>query len=121
MTLPEKKNAEEDKVLSLLPIAVAYADDAAGAAGGGILGQMGMIPMIIVFGAIFYFIILRPQQKQAKQHKQMISDLKSGDAIVTSGGIHGRIVAVADDSFMVEIADKIKIKISKEAVALKKG
>ena len=108
-------------MLSVLPVAIAYADEGAAAGGaGGFLGQLGMIPMLVVFFAIFYFVILRPQQKQAKNHKMMLANLKEGDSIVTSSGIFGRIAAVNEDSFSVEIADRVRVKISKEAVMLKK-
>lgn len=73
------------------------------------------LPLIIVF-AIFYLLILRPQQKQAKQRQAMISAVKKGDSVVTTGGIHGRITGVTDTILTVEIADNCKIKLERAAV-----
>jgi len=81
-----------------------------GAGGGG--GLMGLLPLVLMF-AIFYFLLIRPQQKKAKQHKEMLSSLKRGDSIITTGGIYGRIVEVNDTSMNVEVADKVRIKMAK--------
>jgi len=81
-----------------------------GAAGGG--GFTAFVPLILMF-AIFYFLLIRPQQKKAKQHQEMINAVKKGDRVITSGGIHGRITAVDDTTITLEIADKIKIKVSR--------
>ena len=58
-------------------------------------GLMGLLPLVLMF-AIFYFLLIRPQQKKAKQHKEMLGNLKRGDSIITTGGIYGRIVEVSD-------------------------
>lgn len=81
---------------------------------------MSIAPLIVLF-VIFYFLLIRPQQKRAKEQKAMISALQKGDSIVTSGGIHGRIASVNEDTVMVEISDGVKVKISKEAVAVRKS
>jgi preprotein translocase subunit YajC len=60
---------------------------------------------------IFYFLLIRPQQKKTKEHRQMISNLKKGDRIVTSGGIHGRITGMDESTITVEIADKVRVKV----------
>ena len=78
--------------------------------GGG--GLMGLLPLVLMF-AIFYFLLIRPQQKKAKQHKEMLSNLKKGDSIITTGGIYGRIVEVNDNSMNVEVADRVRIKVAK--------
>ncbi len=75
------------------------------------------LPLIIVF-AIFYLLILRPQQKQAKQRQAMISAVKKGDAVVTTGGIHGKVTGVTDSILTVEIADNCKVKLERSAVQL---
>ncbi len=100
------------------PVAVAYAQDAAPAA-PGLSGIMSIAPLIILF-VIFYFLLIRPQQKRAKEHRAMMSALQKGDYVVTSSGIHGRIVSVNEDSVQVEIADGVKVKMSKEAVVTRK-
>ena len=81
-----------------------------GAAGGG--GFTAFVPLILMF-AIFYFLLIRPQQKKAKEHQAMISALKKGDRVITSGGIHGRITSVDDTTVTVEVAEKVKIKVSR--------
>jgi len=87
---------------------------------GGQAGQAGgiagFLPIIILF-AIFYFLLIRPQQKKAKEHREMISNLKKGIRIVTSGGIYGTIQTIDDTTIGLEIADKVKIKISRGNVA----
>jgi preprotein translocase subunit YajC len=65
-----------------------------GGTGGGGLGAF--LPLIIIF-AIFYFLLIRPQQKKSKQHKQLLTDLKKGDKVVSSGGLHGVITGLSDD------------------------
>jgi len=81
-----------------------------GAAGGG--GFTAFVPLILMF-AIFYFLLIRPQQKKAKDHQEMINTLKKGDRVITSGGIHGRITSLDDTTITLEVADKIKIKFSR--------
>jgi len=84
--------------------------------GGGVGGQGGgfsaFLPLILMF-AIFYFLLIRPQQKKTKQHREMISSLKKGDRIITSGGIHGRITGTSDTTLTVEIAEKVRVKVNR--------
>lgn len=101
------------------PVALAFAEDAAPAAGGAGGSLMGIAPLIILF-VVFYFLLIRPQQKRAKEHKQMMSEIQKGDTIVTNGGIHGRVVSVNEDTVSVEVADNVRIKISKEAITVRK-
>jgi preprotein translocase subunit YajC len=90
-----------------------------GSAGGG-SGQGGgfsaFIPLILMF-AIFYFLLIRPQQKKAKQHREMIASLKKGDRVVSSGGLHGVITGISDDVVTMEIAPKVRVKVSRGSVA----
>jgi len=79
-------------------------------------GLAGFLPIIILF-AIFYFLLIRPQQKKAKEHKEMIGNLKKGQRIVTSGGIYGTIASLDDTTLGLEIAEKVKIKVSRGNVA----
>lgn len=95
-------------------ISTAFAmGSAEGQAAGGLAG---FLPIIILF-AIFYFLLIRPQQKKAKEHREMISNLKKGNRIVTSGGIYGTITTIDDTTLGLEIADKVKIKVSRGNVS----
>jgi len=82
---------------------------------GGRPGYEGIIMLVIMF-AIFYFLLIRPQQKRAKQHKQLIETLKVGDEVVTAGGIHGKVTAVQESVVTLEVATGVKIKISRASV-----
>lgn len=97
---------------------IAYAMGAAqGAAGGsGGFPISSFVPIILMF-AIMWFLLIRPQQKKQKEHRAMIDNLKKGDRIVTSGGLVGRVTGVADSMLTVEIADRVRVKISRGYVA----
>ena len=75
-----------------------------------------LIPLVVIF-AIFYFLMIRPQQKQAKKHKEMLSALKKGDKVVTRGGMLGTINAISDNVVTIEIADNVRARFSREAIA----
>ena len=77
---------------------------------------MAFLPLILLF-AVFYFLLIRPQQKRAKTHKQFIDNLKKGDRVVTSGGMYGTITGVTDDSATIEVAEKVRVKVLKSAIA----
>ena len=81
--------------------------------GGGI---MGFLPLILIF-VVFYFFLIRPQMKQAREHKQMVEALIKGDEIVTSGGLLGKINKVGDNFIILEIAKDIEVKVQKHAVS----
>lgn len=95
---------------------IAYAMGQGGAAGQGSGGFTAFIPLILMF-VIFYFLLIRPQQKKAKEHREMIGSLKKGDRIITSGGIYGTITGVEDNTITVEIAEKVRVKVSRGNVA----
>jgi preprotein translocase subunit YajC len=97
-------------------IDVAYAMGAPGGQGGDANALMGFLPMILIF-AVFYLLLIRPQQKKAKDHKVMLESLKKGDTIITQGGIHGKITAVSDQVLTVEIAPKVQVKVSRGLVS----
>jgi preprotein translocase subunit YajC len=80
------------------------------------------IPMLIIF-AIFYFMLLRPQQRKEKQRKKMIEEIKSGARVLFSGGIIGTVVNVKESTFIIKIAEKVKIEVARGAVVrvLEKG
>ncbi|MEC8131107.1 MAG: preprotein translocase subunit YajC [Pseudomonadota bacterium] len=86
--------------------------------GGFAEGGLGLMPIILVM-IIFYFLLIRPQQKRAKQHKEMLSALKRGDKIVTNGGLTGTIIKAVDDSetIEVEIAKDVKVNVVRTMIA----
>ena len=96
---------------------IAYAMGQGGAAAqGGSGGFASFVPLILMF-VIFYFLLIRPQQKKTKEHRQMIDSLKTGDRIVTSGGIHGRVTGVSETDLTVEIAEKVRVKVNRASVS----
>jgi preprotein translocase subunit YajC len=76
-----------------------------------------MLLMLPIFG-IMYFLLIRPQQVKAKEHRKMVSRLKVGDRIVTSGGIHGQISGVKDDTVLLTVADKVEIEVMRSAIGV---
>jgi preprotein translocase subunit YajC len=94
-------------------ISDAIAQTAGGATGDA--GWMQFLPMVILF-VIFYFLLIRPQQKRAKEHKQMITGLSKGDEVVTNGGILGKITDVGENFMTVEIATGTHVKVQKSLV-----
>ena len=93
-------------------IASAHAQDAAAPAGG----LMSFLPLIINF-VIFYFLLIRPQMKRAKEHKNLVAALGTGDEVVTNGGLLGKITKVGESFVTVELADNVQIKVQKHAIA----
>jgi len=80
-----------------------------------------LISTIIMFVAIFlifYFLIIRPQQKRAREHQKLIESLKKGDKVITSSGIHGKVVGLDDKTVLLEVDDGVKIKFEKAAIAV---
>ena len=85
-------------------------------AGGGMAAFQQIIPLVFMF-AIFYFLLIRPQQKKAKEHKALLDALKKGDAVITAGGVHGKVNSVDDTIVTLEIATGVNIKITKSYIA----
>lgn len=75
-----------------------------------------VVPMVFMV-AIFYFLLIRPQQRKAKEHKQMLDNLKRGDRVITAGGLIGEITAISDQTLTIEIADKVKVDVGRAYVA----
>ena len=92
-------------------ISNAYAQDAA--ASGGLLS---FLPLIVIF-AVFYFMLIRPQMKRSKEHKQLVSQLGKGDEVITNGGLLGKITDVSESFVTLELADNLQIKLQRQAVA----
>ena len=79
-------------------------------------GLFSMLPILLMF-AVIYFLMIRPQQKQAKQHRSFVDSLKAGDEVVTNAGIYGKIIAVADPAVTLEVARDVKIRVLKSQIA----
>ena len=90
---------------------IAYAANGAAPQGG----LVSFIPLILIF-VTFYFLLIRPQQKKAKEHQAYLSNLKKGDMVVTSGGLHGQITGLTDTVVTLEIAENIRVKVSRQHI-----
>ena len=97
-------------------ISDAMAEAAGAAAQQPQSGLVGFLPIIILF-VLFYFLLIRPQTKRAKEHKQMVGSLQKGDEVVTNGGVLGKIVEVGENFISVEVADNVQIKVQRNAIA----
>src|SRR5688572_12743859 len=96
-------------------ISPAYAQGLPG--GGGSDFMLQLVPILLMF-VIFYFLLFRPQQQRAKQHREMVSNIRRGDTVVTSGGIIGKVTRVRDDNEIeVEIAEDTRVRVVKATVA----
>lgn len=92
-------------------IANAYAQDA-GTQGG----LLSFLPLIVIF-VVFYFLLIRPQMKRSKEHKTLVAALAVGDEVVTNGGLLGKVTNVGESFVTLEVADNMKVKLQKHAVA----
>ena len=92
-------------------ISSAYAQDAAPQG-----GLMGFLPLILIF-VVFYFLLIRPQMKRAKEHRQMVAALAKGDEVVTNGGLLGKITEVGESFVTLQVSDNVQIKLQRHAVA----
>ncbi len=81
---------------------------------------MSMAPLVLLF-VVFYFLLIRPQQKKAKMHKEMLSKVETGDSVITTGGLYGRVTKVSDETVTIEISDGVKVKISRTAIGTRKS
>ena len=89
---------------------------ATGGQGSGGGSPMSLIFMIIAIFAVMYFLMIRPQQRQKKQHQELLSKLSKGDKIVTAGGLHGTIAGVKDNTVIVKIADNVKVEVGRASI-----
>jgi preprotein translocase subunit YajC len=74
------------------------------------------LPLIII-AVLFYFLLIRPQQKKQKEHQQLVASVKTGDKVITAGGIHGIVANVKDATFLVKVAENVKVEFDKSAIA----
>ncbi len=93
---------------------LAYALGTKGEGGGG--GFAGLIPLLLMF-VVFYFILIRPQQKTARKHQEFVKNLKMGDRVVTTGGLHGSVTGLTETTVTLEIAEKVRVKVTRTAIA----
>jgi preprotein translocase subunit YajC len=77
---------------------------------------MSFLPLLLIF-VVFYFLLIRPQTKRAKEHKKMVEGLAKGDEVVTNGGLFGRITDVGENFVQLRISDNVEVKVQKQAVA----
>ena len=95
---------------------VAWAQGLGGGGGGTPSALVSFVPFVLIF-ALFYFLLILPQQKKQKQHKSMLEALKKGDKVVTSSGIWGTVTNLGKDTVTLQIADNTKINIQREYIA----
>ncbi|KPJ67221.1 MAG: hypothetical protein AMJ43_04945 [Coxiella sp. DG_40] len=101
-------------ILSFLGIANAYAANTAATTRQNLIS---ILPMFIILVLFMYFIIIRPQSKRAKEHRELMASLKTGDEVVTSGGLLGRINKISDNFIVLEIAKGVEITMQKASIA----
>ena len=101
----------------MLSSALFFLSQASPAAGGPPNSGLFQFLPFLLMGVIFYFLLIRPQQKKAKEHKTLVESLKSGDKVVTSGGIHGIVSNVKERTFLLKVADNVKFEVDKGSVA----
>jgi preprotein translocase subunit YajC len=100
----------------MLGLAFAMGTPPGGAAGGGQSALLNIVPLIFMFG-IFYFLLIRPQQKRAKEHRALLEAIKKGDQVVTAGGLHGKVSAIDEAVVTLEVATGVNIKVDKGHIA----
>lgn len=83
-------------------------------------GVMGLLFPIALFVLIFYFLIFRPQKKKQQQHEQMVASIGRGDTVITAGGFFGKVSDVLDDSYIIELAEGMKVRILKSSISVRK-
>lgn len=94
-------------------ISSAYAQSGGAGPAGGFVS---LLPMVLIF-VLFYFLLIRPQQKRAKQHKEMVAALKEGDEVVTAGGFFGKVVNIDETVASVQIAENTVVKVQRSSIA----
>ncbi len=104
--------------MSLLSFLVsdALAENGGAPAGQGGDPLMGLLPLIVIF-IVFYFLLIRPQSKRAKEHRNMVANLAEGDEVVTNGGLLGRIANLDENFVTLEVADGVQLKVQRQAVS----
>jgi preprotein translocase subunit YajC len=96
-------------------ISEAYAQSAPAGAGG--MDLMGLLPLVLMF-VLLYFLMIRPQAKKAKEHKNLIASLQKGDEVVTGGGVLGKVAKVGDQYLSIEVAPNVEIQVQRFSIQL---
>ncbi|MDK9722652.1 MAG: preprotein translocase subunit YajC [Rhodospirillales bacterium] len=96
-------------------ISEAFAQTAPAASAGGMESLSSLFPLVLIF-VLFYFLLIRPQQKKMKEHKNALSQIRRGDKVVTGGGIVGQVIKVQDGEVTVEIAENVKVKVIQDTI-----
>ena len=102
--------------MSSPPILMSMVQAAPAGSGGASAILFSIAPWLLIFG-IFYILMIRPQQRQVKEHREAIAAVKKGDEVITGGGIRGRVTKVTDDEAEVEIAQGVKIRVVKSTIS----
>ncbi|MDQ6990727.1 MAG: preprotein translocase subunit YajC [Mariprofundaceae bacterium] len=110
------KNIMRSIFISMAAVIASTSPALAADAAGSSSGFTQLIPLVVIM-VIFYFLLIRPQQKRAKEHRNMVESLKKGDKVLTNGGIHGTIMDVKEGFLKVEIAEGVRVKMQRDAVA----
>ncbi|MCX5873519.1 MAG: preprotein translocase subunit YajC [Deltaproteobacteria bacterium] len=100
----------------MIDMAYAMGSTPGQAGGDGIQSLIQFLPIVLIF-VVFYFLLIRPQQKKAKEHKTLLENLKKGDSVITQGGIYGKVVAIQDQVVILEIADKVRVRMARPYIA----
>jgi preprotein translocase subunit YajC len=100
----------------MLGLAFAMGTPAGGQAAGGQSALMNLVPLVFMF-AIFYFLLIRPQQKKAKEHRALLDSIKKGDMVVTAGGMHGKVSAIDENIVTLEVSPGVNVKFNKGFIA----
>jgi preprotein translocase subunit YajC len=88
--------------------------------GGSGAGGGSMVSTFVMFGAIFlifYFMIIRPQQKRAKEREKLLSSIEKGDKVITSGGVHGTVAGVEEKTILLQVTENVKLKVERSAIS----
>jgi preprotein translocase subunit YajC len=93
---------------------IAYAQSAPGFGGPGQI--LSFLPLVLIF-IVFYFLLIRPQQKKAKQHQELLGKLKKNDEVMTSGGIYGKVIALTDNVVTLEVAPNVRIRVHRPQIS----
>jgi preprotein translocase subunit YajC len=88
---------------------------------GGTTFDWTWIVFLVIMVAVFYFILIRPQQKRQKEHRQMMEELRRGDRVITAGGIYGQVESVSDDNVVVKVESGATIRVAKSSVSIKQA
>ena len=104
----------------MLAPTLAYAGALGDGGAGGFGGFQALVPLLLMF-AVFYFILIRPQQQKQKKHREVLQNLKTGDQVITSGGLYGTIVGIDEQKITLRIADNVKVEVGRSFVASRVG